>query len=232
MVVKSGAPSVCRLCLRERNLRVSHIIPKFAGKYLKDTSATGYLRDAVNPNIRRQDLIKAPLLCADCEQIFSNWESDFSRLAFPILQSDSFKELEYDGWLLKFAVSLSWRTLVTDEEDLASDFPQFTMAIRETLDNWRLFLLDNRRQPGSDHHLFVFAGIPETVPDALHPKFLHYVLRGIDATEAVGNRTIAVYVELLRSFFYSPIIPRSPAGWKNTRIHVGSARKSTLRLSQ
>ena len=47
----------CKLCLEN-----SHIIPSFAGNYLKATSATGYLRDAVKPNVRRQICIQtAPL---------------------------------------------------------------------------------------------------------------------------------------------------------------------------
>jgi hypothetical protein len=222
--VVSPAPTFCALCLRAQSLRQSHIVPKFIGAYLKDTSATGYLRDAVNPNVRQQDLKKEPLLCADCEQVFSVWEREFSQLAFPNLQSDSFTELLYDEWLLKFAVSLSWRTLVTDREKLATDLSQFAEAIGEALENWRRFLLGERKQPGSEHHLFVFAGVPEQVPDGLHPKFLHYCLRGIDATEAVSRRTVAVYVKLLRSFIYSPVIPKSPAGWKNTRIHAGQGR--------
>jgi hypothetical protein len=214
----------CALCLQEKPLRQSHIVPKFVGNYLKATSATGFLRDAVNPNVRRQDLAKEPLLCGDCEQTFSNWEREFSQNAFPKMQDDSFTELAYGPWLLKFAVSLSWRVLVSDRDDLTKEFPQFEEAVRNTLENWRLFLIGERKQPGSEHHLFVVAGLPERVPEGLHPKFLHYLLRAIDATEAVNSRTIAVYSKLMRAFFYSPIIPSSPAGWTNTRIHAGDGR--------
>lgn len=224
MSMQSAQPPRCGLCLRERPLRVSHIIPAFAGRYLKKTSATGYLRDAINPNIRRQDLRKEPLLCGECEQTFGNWEREFSVHAFPAIQDDTFKELEYGDWMLKFAVSLSWRTLVTDRADFVRDFPQFDEVVTETLESWRLFLLGERNQPGTEHHLFVIAGVPERVPPGLHPKFLHYLLRGIDATEAFTSRVLAVYLKLLRAFFYSPIAPRSPSGWKNTRIHAHRGR--------
>jgi hypothetical protein len=217
-------PTCCGLCQQQRPLCVSHIVPAFAGRFLKESSATGYLRDAVNPNVRRQDLDKEPLLCSECEQIFSNWEREFSIRAFPLIQEDSFKELEYGEWMLKFAVSLSWRRLVTDRADLFQDYPQFNDVIERALESWRLFLLGERKQPGTEHHLFVVAGMPERVPEGMHPKFLHYLLRGIDANEAVSSRVVAVYVKLLRAFFYSPIAPSSPAGWKNTRIHAQRGR--------
>jgi hypothetical protein len=41
---------ICALCQDETNLKESHLIPKFVGKWLKRTSATGYLRDIDNIN--------------------------------------------------------------------------------------------------------------------------------------------------------------------------------------
>lgn len=220
----SGEASQCALCRRSRTLRLSHIVPAFAGRYLKETSSTGYLRSMVNPNLRRQDLGKRFLLCGECEELFSGWETVFSTEAFPKLQDDDFTELAYGAWFLKFAVSLTWRTLVSEKSPLLHDFPQFRQKVETTLENWRLFLLGERKKPGTEHHLFVIAGIPEKLPPDLHPKFLHYLLRSIDATEAVSARTLAVYVKMLRLFFYAPITPAFPSGWKNTRIHPGNAR--------
>jgi hypothetical protein len=214
----------CPLCLLEKELCVSHIIPAFAGRYLKETSATGYLRDGKSPNIRRQDTAKQPLLCNDCEQIFSSSEREFSLKAFPIIQRDDYREFEYGPWLLKFAVSLSWRILVINQEEVGKDFPQFRRQIAEALENWRLFLLGERKQPGGEHHLFVMAGIPESMPKDVHRQTLNYLLRGIDATEFVTGRSIGIYAKVLRSMFYSPIVPASPTGWKNTRIHSGLGR--------
>jgi hypothetical protein len=216
--------SVCPLCWRRAKLCLSHIIPAFAGRYLKETSATGYLRDGLNPNLRRQDIGKQQLLCTDCEQMFSRWENDFSQKAFPIVQADDFKELEYDSWLLKFVVSIQWRILVINHLEVASDSPQFKSAIVNTLENWRLFLLGERNQPGGVHHLFVFAGAPTKISGRVHEKTLHYFMRGIDATELVSSRELGVYSKMLRSVFYSPIVPASPTGWKNTRIHAGPGR--------
>jgi hypothetical protein len=214
----------CPLCLEEKALRISHIVPAFAGRYLKGTSATGYLRGAANPNLREQDVPKQRLLCGDCEQCFSVWEREFSLRAFPLVQDDAFRELAYGPWLLKFAVSLSWRILVVDREALSQEFPQFEDQIAKRLEGWRRFLLGHQRNPGSEHHLFVFAGMPEQLPADAHPKLLHYLFRAIDVSEAVSSRKLAVYAKILRCFFFSPITPASPSGWHNTRIHCGDAR--------
>lgn len=79
---------VCKLCLQNKPLADSHIIPKFAGKWLKETSATGYLRTAENPNVRKQDLPTEKLLCYDCEGLLSLWEKAFANEVFlPFLEN-------------------------------------------------------------------------------------------------------------------------------------------------
>ncbi len=215
----------CALCRKEAELRLSHIIPSFFGAYLKETSATGHLRSAYSPNLRVQDLRKERLLCDNCERLFSVWEGEYKGKAFSSLQSDNFTGLEYGDWLLPFLVSLSWRVLVTEGEALVAGRPEFSVVIGRTLENWRLFLLGERSQPKSEHHLFVFAGIPETVPPDSHERSLDYMYRAVDATTAFGNRGgLFVYTKALRSLAFSPIVPSSPSGWKNTRVHAHHGR--------
>jgi hypothetical protein len=214
----------CALCQKEADLRQSHIVPAFFGALLKDTSATGYVRGAESPNLRVQDLEKETLLCDSCEGRFAVWEKAYKEKALPIVQDDKFTQLEYGPWLLLFLVSLSWRVLVTNRGDLRADHPQFSEIVRRTLENWRLFLLEERKQPLSEHHLFIFAGIPEGVPDSLHKKFLHYAYRSIDATVALASRQLLIYTKPLRSLVFSPIVPASPSGWVNTRVHAGHGR--------
>jgi hypothetical protein len=214
----------CALCHKEADLRQSHIVPSFFGAYLKETSATGYLRSAEAPNLRIQDLVKEELLCDCCEGRFAVWEKAYKEKALYIVQDDGFNQLEYDAWLLQFLVSLSWRVLVSDRANLAVKYPQFSRAVDRTLEDWRLFLLGVRGQPASEHHLFIFAGMPDAIPDNLHEKSLHYVFRVIDATLAADNRTLFVYTKALRSLIFSPIVPKSPGGWVNTRVHAGQGR--------
>jgi hypothetical protein len=47
----------CALCGENKKLRMSHIIPNFVFKWMKETSATGFLRSAENPKKRLQDLL-------------------------------------------------------------------------------------------------------------------------------------------------------------------------------
>ena len=53
---------VCALCHQNSELELSHIIPKFAIRYLKETSI-GQLRSTDNPNSTIQDGEKHYLLC-------------------------------------------------------------------------------------------------------------------------------------------------------------------------
>jgi hypothetical protein len=168
-----------------------------------------------------QDLPKPPLLCSECEQRFSKWERQFSLEVFPKVQADVFDSFEYDDHLLKFAVSLFWRVLVADRTLVIEASPQWTARIDLTLATWRKYLLGLEKTPKGVHHLFVVPGIPSGVPRDAHPKFLHYLLRAVDATALGGSHNLAVYVKLLRCIFYAPVVPAKPSGWHGTRIHAG-----------
>lgn len=140
----------------------------------------------------------------------------------------STKRLVYGTRIWPLAIAIPGITELAsardERADFITDYPQFSEAVETTLENWRLFLLEKRAQPGSEHHLFVFAGIPETMPDGLHEKILHYMLRSVDATVASNSRNFFIYTKALRSLVLSPIIPASPKGLVNTRVHAGAGR--------
>lgn len=132
--------------------------------------------------------------------------------------------MEYGPWLLPFVVSISWRVLVTGCDEVAEDSPHLSPLVERTLENWRLFLLGLRKQPCSEHHLFIIAGAPANMPADAHEKSLHYLLRSVDVTTAGDGHTLFVYAKALRSLIFSPLVPASPHGWINTRIHAGNGR--------
>jgi len=208
---------ICALCHDVAKLHKSHIMPSFFGAYLKETSATGYLRSGETPNLRLQDLPKQELLCASCEGRFAVWEKDFKENVLPVVQADDFSELKYGPSLLCFLVSLSWRVLVIQRELLSKSHPNLSENVSRTLENWRLFLLGKCKQPKSKHHLFVI-GIPIKMSDQFHEKLLQYLLRGIDAGTGGSGSSLFVYAKPLRSLVFSPVIPASPRGWVNTRV--------------
>src|SRR5215218_5809961 len=78
----------CAFCEQQKELQLSHVIPRFVIKWLRDTSATGHVRASHTPNLRVQDGWKARMLCWDCEQMFGTWEKAFAEEAFYPLHSD------------------------------------------------------------------------------------------------------------------------------------------------
>ncbi len=103
----------CRLCGQEKELRGSHIVPKFFFNLIKKNSPTGRMRNGDNPNIPRQDGEKAPFLCADCEEKFSKYETWFSRHVYQSFSGsygvDSFDSNSDETHY--FALSISWRVV-------------------------------------------------------------------------------------------------------------------------
>ncbi len=122
-------------------LRKSHIIPKFVGKWLKATSATGFLRLATDPVNRAQDLPVLPLLCASCEQLFSKSELYFaSQIFFPFHEKGK-KDIAYDENLLYFLISLSWRSLKSSYSEQSNYHPWIKPYLNKAEVVWRKFLL-------------------------------------------------------------------------------------------
>ena len=101
----------CKLCGKEAKLKISHFIPKFVGKWVKETSATGFIRESNEIDKRAQDIAKEYWLCSDCEGLFSEWERKFSNKIFYPFVNKGQSVATYGKWMSKFCASLSWRTL-------------------------------------------------------------------------------------------------------------------------
>jgi hypothetical protein len=207
----------CALCNKVAPLKKSHIIPKFVSKWLKETSATGFLRGIQKPQERKQDLPKLPLLCENCEQILSRLENYFaSNIFYPVLNEQK-KEIDYDERLLLFVISLSWRTLKT------SYFAQvkYSPWIKEHLDKaeevWRKCLLtESINEEQYEHHIVFFDYVKtETgMPDRLQ----WYTLRATDSTLASNKETVFAFTHFPHIFFVSSIYPPKFSGWENTKV--------------
>ena len=108
----------CRLCGETRELQQSHIIPNFVIRWLKKSSATSFLRDATNPDKRLPDH-KEELLCDECEQKIGKWESKFASEVFYPFIRDQTSQIEHSNWLQLFVISISWRILISNQNDLS-----------------------------------------------------------------------------------------------------------------
>jgi hypothetical protein len=167
----------CRLCERARPLRLSHISPKFVYRFQRATSPTT-IRSHLTPNRAAQDSRKLRFLCEECETLFSAWESQFARRIYAPYQSGELQDVVYGPWLMKFAVSVSWRAIKATLEagDRLPDelVDQVSRAERA----WRDFLLDRTESPGPfEQHIFLLDPLAQTSDSNLPINFAFYIKR-------------------------------------------------------
>ena len=209
----------CALCGENRRLLESHTIPKFVVEWLKESSATGRLRQVINWNKPSQDVPRRRILCQRCEERFSRWEKQFAENVFyPVRRrEEDIEGLQYDDWLLKFALSISWRGFVASRrpENAARASPW-----EKTVKRWGAYLLDRADDPGPQaHHMFFLAPIVGTHGMDIPERWHFYTLRAIDQTLACSSTEAFMYTNLAGLVICSWLEPADPPGWTNTRIH-------------
>lgn len=196
---------------------MSHIIPRFVAKWLKETSATGFLRRAIDPDLRVQDTAKLPLLCSECENQLSKFESYFAENIFVPFQRDRNSRFLYDESLIKFVVSLSWRLLATEIDAFEKDAPELAKYAREACAIWRDYLTGKRQDSGAySHHILFIDGLSDV--ERPIKNFDWYVLRSLDATIVYSPDRVYVYTKLPSIIITSAIHPTDLEGWIGTKI--------------
>ena len=222
----------CALCGHSSTLQASHIIPKFVGKWLKDTSLTGFLAQNIDNKIKRvQDLPTAPLLCRDCEQLFSKFEKYFADKVFYPFHNDKVSSIEYDQHKLElFAVSLGWRLLIQEYESLKSNRPTFSKQTKLAESTWREFLLGDRQTVHPyENHLTISVQFDNNM-NGIHEKINKYLDRSVDGTVVTSNTRMFTYAKLVHMIFISPIQPTVLNGWKGTRIDQNGCIRSPHKI--
>jgi hypothetical protein len=152
--------SKCKLCHHNKELKESHVIPSFVGKWLKKTSATGYLTavDTEGSSERSQDLYKTQLLCNECEGIISQHERYFATNIFYPFKNGSLDSININEHISKFAVSVSLRVLwlLQDTSDpLANKWGHILTNLEQ---EWRQYLFSSADfVKGSNSHHILFS---------------------------------------------------------------------------
>ncbi len=134
---------LCKLCRDSDDIRVSHVLPRFLGKYLKETSATGFLT-AIDQNgrpTRSQDLYKRKLLCGRCESILNEVETFFANMVFHPFKKGELKTIPVDDRFARFAVSVSLRVLWIMRLVEHPLVERWEVELGELETEWRSFLL-------------------------------------------------------------------------------------------
>ena len=209
---------ICALCEKEKELCGSHFIPKFVFDWIKKTSATGYLRQAININKRLQDGAKEKFLCTECENKFSKYEKYFAdNFFYPYLDKKK-TSFTYDENLQKFIVSISWRLLKKDLGGFKAFQPGMFEYAKHAEKYWKKILLNDELDEKYEHHLFLFDYIENSSID-LPKRFQWYTMRATDGTIASSKSEAFLFVKLPSIFFISSIFPASIKDyWKNTLI--------------
>lgn len=214
---------ICRLCGKNGSLKVSHIIPKFIYRWLKETSATGYFRSGLNPDKRQQDGHKRPMLCEGCEQLFSGWERQFAESVFlPLREGQGFETFQYGPWLAKFAASLSWRVLLEVQEfgPLSHLPPELHPKISRAESFWRNFLLGERSYISPhDMHLVPLGYIASSTETALPVNINRYFARSVAMDVVFSDHHTFVYTKLPFAVIVGIVQTTKPGEWVGTRLH-------------
>src|SRR5262249_429160 len=128
----------CRLCLRKAELVESHIVPAFVFRWIKRTSATGFLRFSETPNHRLQDGMKRRWMCRGCEGNLARLEKRFAEQLFSPIADARPAPYRYGSWLAPCLASIAWRALlyVTEQpsNEMSADERALIPACQE---RWR-----------------------------------------------------------------------------------------------
>jgi len=229
---------VCKLCKKSAELQLSHIVPKFVGKWIKKSSASGYFRNAVNPNLRIQDLYKENLLCKDCEEKFSSFETYFAEKIFYPFQNGTKKLFHYDTWLQKFVISVNWRVAISGLNKNIPDNHPSKVLLDKTLETWRKFLIDEINNPGSNKHHVIFVGITDIkefykIQPAPYDHFTNMrILRSADFGTILDNYDrVFIFSNLCGIFLVSHIYPKSFNGWTSQTKVIKRGTIKTLQTN-
>lgn len=213
----------CCLCKIEGDLQLSHIIPKFVFDWLKRTSP-GFIRRGTNPNLRVQDGYKDHILCVNCEQLFSRWEKAFAEnifIPFHEINPRTFK-YPYGKWALKFAVSVSWRSLIFMKKMGLSHFSERQINFADNaLNEWSNFLLDRQSNPGVfEQHILPLDVIESHTNLNLSPFMNRYILRTVDIDAIRSDSGACVFTKMCKLNLFGFIQPPNPKLWKGTKLHA------------
>jgi hypothetical protein len=215
---------ICLLCEQDADLQLSHVVPAFVYRWLRDSSGKGHLRSSANPNLRVQDGPQEYWLCLACEQQFGVYERSFANQIFHPFIKDQSGKLPYGDWMLKFCVSVSWRVLrhhLTRGLRDKVDGPR-QAALDKAEEKWRKFLLGQEPHPGDfRQHMLPFDRIERTNTD-VPPNINRYITRAIMIDAPYGDESLYIVSKLGRFFIIGVVLEPKPVGWRGTKINANA----------
>lgn len=180
------------------------------------------MRFGQNPNKRVQDGYKEYWLCRDCEKRLNVWETQFATKIFHPFNDDGGQRIRYGEWLLKFCMSVSWRTLLKISEVGLEDFSDAQLdAVTNALATWKKCLLGESPNPGRfEQHLLPLDVIQDTSITDMPANINRYILRTVDLDVVQSESATFVLTKISKYFVLGFIDVTYPRQWKGTKIHA------------
>jgi hypothetical protein len=215
----------CRLCGVNTDLQLSHILPAFVFRWMKETSGNGHLRSGETPNQRVQDGLKFHWLCTSCENLLGCSETAFADQLIHPYSRGELSRFIYGEWLLHFCVSVSWRVLhfYREQTGLKGYEPEAIASIEATEVAWQEFLLGRRPHPETfEQHLIPFDAIESiSFPkDEVSSNLNRYLMRTVDVDTSRREKAIYVYTKLGRFAILGFVREEQRSRWQGTKVHV------------
>lgn len=186
------------------------------------------MRGLDNPNLRMQDGRKYPFLCPTCEDKFSRDEKLFAQHFFHPIHTDlesthPGQKLDYGTWLIRFCVSVSWRSLL---DLIVVQHPGGILPHGDTpvamnaLENWRRFLageindINHFRQ-----HIVVLCEPTAMTGISNTHDLVIYFASAVTHTTFHSSTESYIFTKLGRIVIIGTI-KDSVCGWKGTNISL------------
>lgn len=195
----------CKLYGNQTELRNSHIYPKFAVDYFKETGSK-FLRTFRQPNRRQQDGLRRYFLSEKAEQKFSVSEKWFAEHMFKPFLKRGQKSFNYNEQLFYFVLSFLWRVLLLNlTEKTTKNEPHHDILISAELE-WRSFL-SKYIYPRNFDQVFVLL-TDRVLSHNINAHGVDYFMtRTMDCTIVSNeeNSYVAVYGKFLRFIFWAEL---------------------------
>lgn len=220
----------CALCGEEKEIQLSHIIPKFIGRHLKKTSV-GNIRSTEDPNKTVQDLEKHYLLCHDCEERFSASERWFANNVFYPWKKDQKTEFEYNSYFHYFITSLSWRSLYLDIMNYVRDGDVDVQKLQIMIDaekKMKDYLLGKKKDIGGiENHVLFFERIEKIgaqCDDAFYLNPHMRIHRSVSSYTHYSDDTVFTISNLMGIVLVTLYEKGNREIWDGTKIEKGEGK--------
>lgn len=219
----------CKLCGSFGELEDSHIIPAFVFRYIRETGliAGGGLRFSDQPNRVVQDGEKSHWLCKACEGKLSKDEQKFSERIFKPINAGHQPELVYGEELLRFCVSLSWRTLLRYQEIEYDEIGRRPMSELDEKDQkliasaemeWRNYLNGKGKTSERFVHHICIMGESRSSNANMSVGINKYIRRAVHQDILSGKTGAAIYTKIPSIFVFGMIRDEEVWTWNKTEV--------------